>query len=150
LTVGTHALGWEIGMPLVEWQTKFETRIPDVDHEHRKLIQQINALHDGLSAEPDADAGRRFFGDLYAAISAHFALEEAVMRSHRYDEYGDHKADHERLLEEIRDIMDDFEADPTGNYSGALADRLKTWFVGHFQNRDARLHRLLRGSFDSR
>ena len=31
------------------------------------------------------------------------------MRERRYDQLIQHKADHERLLDEIRDIMDDFE-----------------------------------------
>jgi hemerythrin len=41
------------------------------------------------------------------AFSAHFALEERFMREHGYDQLALHKADHERLLDEIREIMDD-------------------------------------------
>ena len=51
-----------------------------------------------------------FFGDLFKAISAHFALEERFMRERGYDQLVQHKNDHERLLDEIRDIMEDFEA----------------------------------------
>ncbi len=31
------------------------------------------------------------------------------MRDNDYDEYRDHKADHERLLDDFRDLMDDYE-----------------------------------------
>jgi len=48
-----------------------------------------------------------FLGELYARIAAHFALKEKIMRDNGYDEYHDHKADHERLLDDIRDLMDD-------------------------------------------
>ena len=65
------------------------------------------------------------------------------MRQHGYDEYQDHKADHERLLDGIRDIMDDFES---GDYDGLTEDlsrHLQDWFVEHFKTKDSRLHRMI-------
>ena len=53
-----------------------------------------------------------------------------------------HKADHERLLDEIRDIMDEFIGDEeTG--SSDLSVRLDAWFSRHFETHDARLHKAL-------
>lgn len=130
-------------MPLIAWRREFETGIADVDHEHRELVDLINALHERLGSDADHDEIARFLGEVFARISAHFALEETIMRKHRYDEYEAHKADHERLLDEIRDIMDAHEA---GSYDGsrtALAGAVRDWFVDHFRTRDARLHRRL-------
>jgi hemerythrin len=61
------------------------------------------------------------------------------MRKHRYDEYEAHKAEHERLLDEIRDIMDGAEED----YGAALSETVRDWFVNHFKSKDARLHKRL-------
>ena len=61
------------------------------------------------------------------------------MRKHGYDEYEAHKAEHESLLDEIRDIMDETDAD----YSEALSRTVADWFVGHFKTKDARLHKKL-------
>ena len=83
-----------------------------------------------------------FLGELYTRITAHFALEEKIMRDNDYDEYQDHKADHERLLDDIRDLMDDYE-------DGVYVDverfgiRLDEWFSEHFRTRDARLHKMI-------
>jgi hemerythrin-like metal-binding protein len=76
-------------------------------------------------------------------FSAHFALEERIMRERRYDQYADHKADHERLLDDIRDIMDRHEADAYFNYEVALVAELGDWFTGHFGTKDARLHKTI-------
>ena len=85
-----------------------------------------------------------FLGEIYTRISAHFALEEKIMRARKYDQYADHKADHERLLDEIREIMDDYE-DKRIYQDAILADRLRHWFGDHFRTKDARLHRFLDG-----
>ena len=64
------------------------------------------------------------------------------MREREYDQYQDHKDDHERLLEEIHDLMDLAE-DPQGFSEAVLATRLRDWFAQHFKTKDARLHKML-------
>ena len=130
-------------MALVEWKEEFKVGIASVDHEHRQLIGLINDLHGSLAGRPTKDAVASVLGNIHAKIGAHFALEERVMRERRYDQYDDHKADHERLLDEIRDIMDRFEADAYFNYETALAVELRDWFAVHFRTKDARLHHAL-------
>jgi hemerythrin-like metal-binding protein len=111
-------------MPLVEWREEFNLGVASVDHEHQELIALINKVHDRI-AEPGSDVTiAEYLGEIYARIAAHFALEERIMRETGYDQYAGHKADHERLLDDIRDIMDDYEAataptDMTGRTSEA-------------------------------
>jgi hemerythrin-like metal-binding protein len=130
-------------MALLEWKDEFAVGVASVDHEHRQLIGLINELHAGLAGRPAKDAIARVLGEIYTKIAAHFALEERVMRERRYDQYDDHKADHERLLDEIRDIMERQEADVYFNYETALANELGDWFGIHFRTKDARLHKAL-------
>jgi hemerythrin len=130
-------------MPLIEWRDEFNTGVAEVDHEHRELIDLINQLHDQLRRDPDRDTVAAFLGEVFAKISAHFALEETVMRKHRYDEYAAHKAEHEALLDEIRDIMDDYEAGSFADSGTALATTVQDWFINHFKTKDARLHKQL-------
>ena len=130
-------------MALIVWRKEFETGIAEVDHEHQELVELINELHVQLGGDTTKETVSRFLGEVFARISAHFALEETVMRKHRYDEYPAHKAEHEALLDEIRDIMDDYEAGAYADASQALAGTVRDWFVNHFKTKDARLHRML-------
>lgn len=130
-------------MALLEWRPEFETGIPDVDWEHRELVELINQLHDQLGSNAPAAKVSDFLGEVFARISAHFALEESVMRKYNYDQYTDHKSDHEKLLDDIRDIMDDFESGKYTTYDETLSAAIHDWFVNHFKTRDARLHKLL-------
>lgn len=132
-------------MALIEWKEEFKTGVASVDHEHAELIALLNDLYANLNATAglDKEAVSTFLGEIYAKIAAHFALEETTMRERDYDQFEDHKEDHEALLDDIREIMESFEQDAYFNYEEALAEHLRDWFTDHFQTRDARLHKLL-------
>jgi hemerythrin-like metal-binding protein len=129
-------------MTLLEWRDDFRIGIEEVDHEHRELIEQINALHAEFRGDGSAERVEGFLGEILAGVSAHFALEEKVMRARGYDEFAGHKADHERLLDELRDLMDEQAAGAVLD-EDAFAARLGEWFSAHFRTHDARLHRSL-------
>jgi hemerythrin len=129
-------------MGLLHWEERYSVGVAAVDHEHKELIELINRLYDGAVARGSKDAVIGFFGDLFKAISSHFALEERLMRERSYDHLIQHKNDHERLLDELRDIMDDFEASDRFEEK-TLAQSLDAWFSRHFESHDARLHKVL-------
>jgi hemerythrin len=129
-------------MALIEWRDDFSVGVPDVDHEHQELIRLINELHDAMSHDNSDVTVMDFLGEIYAHVAAHFALEEKIMRERNYDQYSDHKADHETLLDELRDIMDDYEENAFFS-DDIFANAVGSWFSDHFRNRDARLHKHL-------
>jgi hemerythrin len=129
-------------MALIEWKDDFSVGVPDVDYEHQKLIALINDLHDAMSRDNSDVTVMDFLGEIYAHVAAHFALEEKIMRERNYDQYSDHKADHEALLDELRDIMDDYEENAFFS-DDIFANAVGSWFSDHFRNRDARLHKHL-------
>jgi len=137
-------------MALMQWRTEYEIGIAEIDHEHRTLVETINALHRGLSDNPSKDAVGAVLGDIHARISAHFALEEKVMRERRYDQYAEHKAAHEGLLDELRDIMDAFEDDGYPDYERRLSAELNRWFSEHAKTMDARFHKFVQGAGGTR
>jgi hemerythrin len=130
-------------MELIEWRKEFETGIADVDHEHMELVALINRLHAEMQGGATPMRVREFLGEVFAKIAAHFALEESIMRSRSYDEYEAHKAEHEVLLDDIREIMDDAEEGGASAYRENLSRVVRDWFVDHFKTKDARLHRKL-------
>ena len=131
-------------MTLLQWRDDFQVGIEEVDYEHRALIELINATHGQVGAGASLASLDRALGDIHSAISAHFALEEKVMRGRQYDALGEHKADHERLLDDIRDFMD--EVARNGVFEEAVfGQRLADWFGIHFRTHDARFHHAIAG-----
>lgn len=124
---------------LLKWRPSYTLGIPSVDLEHREMIGLINQCYERLGEAFDAEAVERFLGEILADISAHFALEEQLMRKTAYPEYEAHKEDHEELLDDIRDMMDRFAVNPDSGVE-LLRERLSDWFGRHFATFDARLH----------
>lgn len=129
-------------MSLVEWRDEFKIGIEEVDFEHQELIELINDLYKEAKKEGSSMAITDYLGEIFSKISAHFALEEKEMRELKYDQYEDHKQDHEQLLDNIRDIMDEYEDISTLDEK-EFGRRLTDWFVNHFSTKDARLHKFL-------
>ncbi|MEJ2128270.1 MAG: bacteriohemerythrin [Woeseiaceae bacterium] len=126
-------------MSLITWKDEFSVGVDAVDLEHRELIQLINGLDADMQEYASKDTVVQALGEIYAHISAHFALEEKIMRDASYGGYAAHKQDHELLLDELADIIDS--VDDAGRYDREELSRgLENWFSGHFRTHDARLH----------
>jgi len=129
-------------MSLITWKDEFSVGVAAVDLEHRELIELINGLDAGMRERASQTTVVETLGEILARISAHFALEEKIMRNADYDGFATHKHDHERLLDELLDVIDS--VDDAGRYDRAgLSRDLDRWFSDHFRTHDARLHRKL-------
>jgi hemerythrin-like metal-binding protein len=129
-------------MVLLKWRDEFSLGIAEVDHEHRELMRSINAVHEALDQAQSAGEVSSVLGDIHAQIAAHFALEEKNMHVRAYPALAEHKRDHESLLDEIREIMDECEQELPYDRA-AFAAKLNAWFETHFRTHDARLHKFL-------
>lgn len=128
-------------MTLIEWREEFCTGVPGVDYEHQQLIEDINSIYTLVDDQARREDIIDSLGDIYGSISAHFALEEQMMERHNYDHYKEHQADHERLLDDIREITEEFE-NATELNEQKFKQKLNDWFQLHFSTHDSRLHSL--------
>ena len=129
-------------MSLITWKDEFSVGIAAVDLEHRELIKLINGLDADMQEYATNTTVVQALGEIYARISAHFALEEKIMRRAGYGRYASHKQDHEKLLDALLDVIDSVDA--AGRYDrAALSRSLDSWFSDHFQTHDASLHHSL-------
>jgi hemerythrin-like metal-binding protein len=121
------------------WSDDFLIGIEELDYEHRCLIDDINKLHRELLAHVEADRLEDTLGVIHARMQAHFALEEHVMLSHGYPHYPEHKAEHDRLLDEYTELMTRSERDPNLGDREAIEHILRHWIVDHILTSDKRM-----------
>ena len=129
-------------MKYLQWHKEFSVGVNSVDFEHQELIDMINLIYAELDNRRDIAEIKQTMGEVHAEVSAHFALEERIMRRARYEEYDAHKNDHEDLLDQIRTTIDAIENDPE-HALDVLSEQLADWFRDHFLSFDARLHKSL-------
>ena len=129
-------------MTQIEWSEEFSVGNASIDREHESLIEQINQLYEQLNSPLDTEKIESILSDLQDDISTHFALEELLMQKAGFAEYEAHKQDHERLLDQIHDMVFHFTEDPDSGRE-LLINKLSDWFSHHFTSFDARLHQQL-------
>ena len=127
----------------IEWRKEFETGFPEVDEEHAELIAVINESIARLGQNPPKELVRGILNNIYALISEHFTHEEEIMAARGYDQYEEHKADHEFLLDEISALINSLESARKFERGDALLRCVSSWFLEHCRTKDARLHRIL-------
>ena len=113
-------------MPYIEWDAQLETGVAGIDHEHRRLVQLLNDIHELIVADADPHRIADTLADFHTLATAHFALEEKIMRDQKYPAFAERRETHRRLLDEVRDIMDAYDA---GSYRGSqsLPATLRQW-----------------------
>ena len=129
-------------MEKFEWKQEYSTGIARIDQEHKQLIERINLLYEQLDHTLDILTIETMLGEIQTDISAHFAFEELLMHEAGYPEFKDHKEDHEKLLDQINDIIFCFAANPD-NCKELLRMNMSDWFSNHFVSFDIRLHNQL-------
>ena len=123
----------------IEWDDSFLIGIKELDHEHKVLIHDINRLHGELVSCDEKSEIEKCLGDIYARMQAHFALEERVMREHKYEFFDEHKREHEKLLDSYTEYMMQILNDNVVSYSSPIEDALNYWVLKHIINSDKKM-----------
>ena len=124
---------------LFKWDESFLIGIEELDHEHKVLIDDINRLHEELARHEEKSEIEKCLGDICARMQAHFALEEHVMKEHKYEFFDDHKREHDELLDNCTEYMLRFLNDTGTSSSTPIEDSLKGWVMNHIVTSDKKM-----------
>ena len=131
---------------LLEWQEAFGVGHWQLDAEHRRLLDTINAIHE---AETGGDRVQtvRLLNDLHLMAMEHFRHENTLLSDIIAGAYpgsgaclseaiaNEHRAEHARALIALESLL---RRHGLGREKH-LALQLTNWFVGHATDQDARL-----------
>jgi len=128
-------------MSQLQWREEFRIGIDELDFEHQDMFATLKALHEQCAAKADPDAIEHCLGLLHARLEAHFALEEQVMRDRNNPRYVEHKAEHDRFLDEVGEFLAGFDRSQPREEVDALAERVNHWTAEHIMSFDRDLGR---------
>jgi hemerythrin len=130
-------------MPIAIWMPKYLTGNPGVDRQHQRLFELVNELHHGIIS----GQGRENMGKTLKALGAytleHFATEEGFMRATHYGHYPRHKAKHDQLAAQVKDLMAQYDSG-TLALPGTLSKFLTDWLTHHIKEEDMEMITWLR------
>jgi len=117
--------------------------VDSIDRERRKLFALMEELFAKFDSFASAHIVSGDFAALAAQVSAEFAAEERLMRAKRYASYDAHKAEHERLLKQLREMIEAYEDGMCTVCGTTLRTCFETWLGNHVRNDDAALTALV-------
>lgn len=96
----------ELSIP--DWSSELSVGNPQIDAQHRQLIllgqQAMELLH---APQPDARRFHQLLNDITDAVRLHFETEEAVLQANHYPLLGEHRAHHDRYIEQLTELLYD-------------------------------------------
>ncbi|MFC7459677.1 hemerythrin domain-containing protein [Hydrogenophaga defluvii] len=136
-------------MQLFVWDHHFSTGLPELDEQHKALIDVFNRLHDtlfhaGVSSDEREAALRRAFDRLMNYARAQFTGEEQLMREAGIDERHQqkHRRQHEQFIINLREMWNGRATQP--DLHGRLMGFLVSWIGLHILGVDPSMVRQMR------
>lgn len=119
---------------LVDWKPAYSLGMAEIDEQHQVLFDIINAMWSNVVNRERGAAVLDTLDELERYTVTHFIAEETFMRSHGYSGFDEHKQQHDRFIERIRNERLCIEAG--GPVSLDMINFLKDWLVNHILVQD--------------
>ncbi len=136
--LGKHVVidsGGNQSASLIEWTDAYSVQVPEIDDQHKQLVNIINDLGSAMALGHSNDVMKGILGRLGTYVVEHFASEEAIMRQAGYPDLAHHIKIHETLVAKFHHVVEDFDAGNPRASSETLAF-LQDWLVNHIQKVD--------------
>jgi hemerythrin len=122
-------------MALFPWRDEYSMKVPSIDVQHHKLVDMLNALHDGMMAGTGREKLGSLLGGLIDYTASHFAHEEEYFELYQYPDAKKHTQEHRDLTKQVLAFKEKFESG-RANLTMELMMFLKNWLIQHILGSD--------------
>lgn len=122
-------------MALFQWRDDYSVKIPSIDVQHKKLVDMLNQLNDGMASGNGSAQLAPLLEGLVDYTAKHFAYEEKLFKQHGFPGSERHIAEHRNLVEQVIDFKRRYEAGQA-TINMQLLKFLKDWLVMHILGSD--------------
>ncbi|MCA1788922.1 MAG: bacteriohemerythrin, partial [Thioalkalivibrio sp.] len=121
-------------MPYLAWSDELDTRIPELDAQHRVMVDHINRLQAAAASDQQEQLLAAMDG-LIECLREHFVFEEKVLQMIDFSGFEDHRQTHDAILEQLREYRTRMETTSIAE-AEELIDTLGPWVVDHIRHDD--------------
>ena len=121
-------------MPLMTWTDKLGVGVKVLDDDHKRLIDLLNQLDDGMKKGKGKETLGKVLDGLVSYTKFHFAREEEFFAKTGYPA-ATHKKEHDDLVKQVLDLQARYKSGELA-LSLATVDFLKNWLINHIQGTD--------------
>lgn len=117
------------------WKDEYNIGIDSVDHQHKKIIESIQILRDGIITKEKNIALAQVFKDLQNYGIEHFGHEEQLMKESHYPHLESHIKIHQKFITDIEKMNKEFQTQDYVLLTDIIVF-LKNWFIDHILKED--------------
>lgn len=122
-------------MPIMSWTDTYSVGVAEIDLQHKKLIDLINALHDAMTKGQAKSVLGKILGDLISYCANHFSAEEKLFDQHGYPDAAEHKEKHQKMTSKVLALQQQFEQGKA-TITLDVMDFLQQWLDKHILGTD--------------
>jgi len=119
----------------VKWKDEYSVGIDSIDQQHKKLLALINQLQTAVDYSTGEEFQREALDELVDYTKTHFTYEEGLMEQNDYPDFEPHKAQHEKMIKKVEEVLSEYEQDQDTAMSNAVV-YLKGWLINHINGTD--------------
>ncbi len=115
---------------LIKWNSQYSVGIPQIDEEHKKLVNILNKLCAAVKSAEADNTVKTVIDELLDYTAYHFKTEEELLKKHNYPDYENHKASHDKFTKNILEYKQQYAL--VKQYSASpVLEYLKNWLITH-------------------
>ncbi|NBC31637.1 MAG: bacteriohemerythrin [Alphaproteobacteria bacterium] len=122
----------------LHWDESLVTGHAGIDNDHRYLYHLVDDYEKAIETEQGNAVAGQVLCDLATYAAGHFEREEALMRRIRFPEADAHRAEHDRFLASLGELVTAYEIGSPG-VPGDILAFVRCWLTDHLVGWDRRL-----------
>lgn len=123
----------------LKWSFNLSTTMAELEDAHRELEDLYDRILSACESDSNGASIRQRIRSFLTYARWHFLEEENLMRDVGYSSFGDHKADHQRLLRDAEEFVESFGGVLRSEDSPAIVSFFKYWLTAHMASADSGL-----------
>ncbi len=125
-------------MKKIIWDESLSVDAGEIDEEHRRLVDLFNILSRSVAENDSAEYIEAVLEELISCTIWHFRHEERLMLMYKYDGLGEHKEEHNELIDSVRELQHKFQH-KNKLLTNDEIEYLEDWLTQHILGQDMRL-----------
>ena len=123
---------------MIQWNAGFEVGYGLIDSQHRRLVEILNVVMDGLKKPTGDTATQTALKGLVDYTRTHFSAEDKLMVEHNYPDIAVHRKQHSDLIAKVDALLEDVKAGKQ-LVGPKTVMFLQNWLVDHILKTDKKL-----------
>lgn len=128
-------VGRSYGLAFMVWRDGWSVGVEQIDLQHKRLVEILNALHASMMAGNETASLERVMVDLLNYTQYHFGSEEKLMAAAAYPGFPEHQRKHQAMLEQVENYAQQVSIG-SAVVSIKLLEFLKQWLGQHILETD--------------